>query len=91
MAKLIKKGPVLALALLQVVLPAPLVDLARGPGHLARPLPAAIEPRPLKHLPAAQVVGVELDTALAVGLVVNNVPHIHSELELQPILINVRL
>ena len=65
--------------------------LAGLPGHLAGPVPPARHPVTLEHLPAAEVVRVELDTALAVGLVVNNIPHIHSELELQPILINVRL
>merc|ERR1719273_1647512 len=69
---------VFPLALLQVVLPAALVDLPRGPGHLARALPPPVHPVPIKHLPTSQVIRVELDTALAVWLVIHNISIVHS-------------
>ena len=60
--------------------------LACGPGHLAGPVPPAIDPGAVKHLPAPEVVRVECDAALAVGLAVRHLSIVDTELQLQPLL-----
>ena len=60
--------------------------LSSGPGHLAGSVSPAIDPGAIKHLPAAQVIRVECDAALAMGLVVTNLSIIKSKLQLQLLL-----
>ena len=60
--------------------------LSSGPCHLARPVPPAIDPGAIKHLPAPQVIRVECDIALPVGLVVSHLSIVNTKLQLQLLL-----
>ena len=60
--------------------------LPSGPCHLAGSVPPAIDPGAIKHLPAPQVIGVECDIALAVGLVVSHLAIVNTKLQLQLLL-----